>query len=191
MRVLIPVLLMSTLVLSGCGGWSESRANPKNWFGRSTSEVIVANDPGTGQPVENNPLIENTEQSILIRRNATTIQKSGLLRRRAKVVVYDGTLVDQITGLDVEPTPTGAIVRVTGLPTREGAFDVRLLRTNEDGPVDGVMTYTLNAYQPIATRRGTERTRTVRAGDFLSNAELAQISTIRVQGVRNIRTTRR
>ena len=191
MRVLIPVLLMSTLVLSGCGGWSVSRANPKNWFGRSTSEVIVATDPGAGQDVEYNPLIENTERSALIRKNKTTIQKSGLLRRRDKVVAYEGTLVDQITDLNVEPTPTGAIVRVTGLPSREGAFDVRLLRENEDGPVDGVMTYTLNAYQPIQTRRGSERTRTVRAGDFLSNDELARTTTIRVQGARNVRTTQR
>lgn len=178
MRVLIPVLLMSTLVLSGCGGWSDSRANPKNWFGNSRSETVIASDPAQGGAEEVNPLIERDRRDSIFSRD-----------RRAPT--YDGTLVDQITALSVEPTTTGAIVKVTGVTLRQGAFDVRLVRDNEDGPVDGVMSYSLRALQPVNTPQGNQRTREIQAGDFLSSNELALTRVIRVQGARNVQTAQR
>ena len=68
---------------------------------------------------------------------------------------------------------------------------MRLLRVNEDGPIDGIMEYTLNAYQPVNTPVGIERTREVKAGAFLSNGELAEINEIRVRAERNIRVSKR
>jgi len=196
MRVLLSVMLISAMTLTACSGWRDSGANPRNWFGNSKS-TRVENTTNTGQPRSpsdrqtGNPLIEDAGANVLVRRNVTTIQKSGLFRRKNKVIVYDGSLIDEVTSLIVEPVPTGAIVRVTGLPQREGAFDVRLLPVNDDGPVNGVMEYTLNAYQPVTTPVGSARTREVRAGVFLSNADLDEINEIRIRAERNIRSTKR
>ena len=178
MRVPITLLLMSTLFVSGCGGWSESRANPKNWFGNSRSEVIVQSAGTQAAEEAANPLIEQN-------------RRDGIFSRDRKAPPYQGTLVDQVTSLSVEPTPTGAIVRVTGLTLRQGAFDVRLVRDSQDGPVDGVMSYSLRALQPVNTPQGPPRTREIQAGDFLSNEELALTGSIRVTGARNVQTTRR
>lgn len=178
MRVLTSVLLMSTLVLSGCGSWSESRVNPKNWFGNSRSQPVVVAGTGESGAEELNPLIERD------RRDSIFSRKKGPER-------YEGTLVDQVTGLAVEPTSTGAIVRVSGLTLRQGAFDVRLVRDSKDGPVDGVMSYTLRALQPVNTPQGPQRTREIQAGDYLTVQELEQTRAIRVQGARNVQTTRR
>ncbi|MEL7258398.1 MAG: hypothetical protein AAFN80_11240 [Pseudomonadota bacterium] len=196
MRGVVSVLLIGTLVLTSCSAWRESRANPSNWFGKSKSAAVETRAQTSG-PIApddrqtNNPLIDTKGGNQLVRRNVTTIQRTGLLRRRNKEVPYEGTLVDEVTSLDVERTPTGAIVHVTGLPNREGAFDVRLLRVNLDGPVDGVLEYTLNAVQPIQTRVGTQRTREVKAGAFVSNALLEEVREIRVRAERNVRSTRR
>lgn len=196
MRGVVSVLLIGTLVLSSCSAWRESRANPSNWFGNSRSAVVEtrAQTPTTIAPDDrqtNNPLIDTRGGNQLVRRNVTTVQRTGLLRRRNKQVQYEGTLVDEVTDLVVERTPTGAIVRVTGLPNREGAFDVRLLRVNLDGPVDGVLEYTLNAIQPVQTRVGTQRTREVKAGAFIGNALLEDVREIRVSAERNVLSTRR
>lgn len=196
MRVLLSVMLISSMTLTACSGWRDSGANPRNWFGNSRSTPIV-NTTNTGErrsPSDRqtgNPLIEDQNAELIVRRNASSAQKSGIFRRRAKVEIYDGSLVDQVTSLVVEPLPTGAIVRVTGLPQREGAFDVRLLPISEDGPINGVMEYTLNAYQPIETPVGTQSTREVRVGAFLSNNDLEKINEIRVRGELNALSSRR
>jgi hypothetical protein len=39
MKTPLVVLLVAGLTLSGCGGFSESRVNPMNWFGGSREEV--------------------------------------------------------------------------------------------------------------------------------------------------------
>ena len=196
MRVLLSGMLIATLTLTACSGWRDSRVNPRNWFGTSTS-VPVKNTTNTGQPTSpsdrqtGNPLIEDENAALIVRRNVASGKKPGIFRRRPKVEIYNGSLIDQVTSLSVEPLPTGAVVRVIGLPQREGAYDVRLLPISEDGPINGVMEYTLNAYQPLGTRVGTEATRQVQAGAFLSNADLAEINEIRVRGELNIRSSRR
>ena len=70
----------------------------------------------------------------------------------------------------------------------EGALDVRLLRVNKDGPVDGVREYTLNALQPADFGRGTETTRRVNAAAFISNADLTDVREIRIVAARNARS---
>lgn len=193
MRIVVSVLVISTMTLAGCGGLRDSRANPMNWFGQSKSERLVESGtpPAPGDRQTGNPLIEEPGKSRLAPRSARNVEGSGILRLRNKDVVYEGTLIDEVTALRVERVPNGAIVRVTGLPQREGAFDVRLLQVNPDGPVNGVMEYTLNAYQPVTTRQGSPRTREVEVGTFLSNKELEQITEIRIVAERNSRTSRR
>ncbi|WP_343078735.1 hypothetical protein [Ostreiculturibacter nitratireducens] len=46
MKTATAALLAATLILSGCGGFRDSRLNPLNWFGRSTE------GPATLEPAE-------------------------------------------------------------------------------------------------------------------------------------------
>lgn len=193
MRIVVSVLVISTMTLAGCSGLRDSRANPMNWFGQSQSERLVESStpPAPGDRQTGNPLIEEPKTRRSNARNQSTLDGSGILSRRNREQVYEGTLIDEVTALRVERVPTGAIVRVTGLPQREGAFDVRLVQVNPDGPVNGVMEYTLNAYQPVATRQGSPRTRAVEVGTFLSSEDLQQITEIRVVAERNSRVSAR
>lgn len=194
MRFTVVIMLIASIGLAGCGGsLRESRLNPVNWFGSSTSQEVESGTVTTadGRVEEINPLIGEDKQSQLVAANRSSLQKSGILRRRNKESPYLGTRVDQVTELVVEPTSTGAIVRVSGLSGRQGAFDVRLLPIDEDQPQDGVMTYELLALQPVNTPQGPARTRQLQAAAPLSSAELDEIRTIRVIARRNVRTTRR
>ena len=165
--------MTGAFALTGCSGYRQSRINPRNWFGRSTArprEVAAADG--------SNPLIPEREDSIF--------------RRGPREEVYDGTPVDQVTALAVERTSDGAIIRVTGQTVRQGAFDVRLVPEQPmDAPVSGVLSYELQAVQPSDTPQGPARTRLVQAGVFVSNQTLAQVTQVRVRGLRNERVSRR
>lgn len=196
MRVSLVVLVTASMLVTACGGGlRDSRLNPANWFGRSTS---VKTETGTvrtadGTVEEVNPLIGQRKQSQLKaanRKRTTTITGGGLFGLK-KEKLYEGTLVDQVSDLQVERTATGAIVRAVGLTTRQGAFDVRLLPKGDGKPVQGVLTYELLAMQPINTSQGPERTRRIEAAQPLSNIELEEVRTIRVIARRNTRQTTR
>jgi hypothetical protein len=194
MRVTLIAMFITSMVLGGCGGsLGESRLNPANWFGSSTSEEVESGRVTTadGRVEEVNPLIGVDKQSQLVGANRGTEPDSSLLRSLVEDGPYAGTRVDRVTGLVVEPTSTGAIVRVNGVSGRQGAFDVRLLPVDEDQPRDGVMTYELLALQPVNTPQGPERTRTIQAAAALNSAKLKDVRTIRVLGRTNMRTTRR
>ena len=96
--------MTGALALAGCGGFRDSRINPRNWFGRSTSRARDTAAASTG----GNPLIPEDDESIF--------------RRRNREEVYPGTPVDQITALAVERTSDGAIIRATGQTARQGAL---------------------------------------------------------------------
>lgn len=166
--------MAGALALAGCGGLRESRVNPRNWFGRSRSRRRAA--PATA--TENtNPLIPEREDSIF---------------RRNREVVYEGTLVDQITAMEIERTSDGAIIRVTGLPLRQGAFDVRLVPENEDKkPINGVLDFELRAIQSENMPQGPERARAVQAAVFVSRQNIERAAEIRVRGARNERVSSR
>jgi hypothetical protein len=166
--------MTGALALAGCGGFRDSRINPRNWFGRSTSRARDTAAASTG----GNPLIPEDDESIF--------------RRRNREEVYPGTPVDQITALAVERTSDGAIIRATGQTARQGAFDVRLVPEQpENAPVGGVLSYELQAVQPSETPQGPARTRQVHAGVFVSNQTLEQVTAVRVRGLRNERVSRR
>lgn len=196
MRGFVSVLLVSTLVLASCSAWRDSGVNPRNWFGSSQSRAVETAAPQTraiapDDRQTNNPLIDTEGANQIVRRNQTTNQRTGLFRRRTGIETYEGTLVSEVTDLTIERTTDGAIINVTALPDRSGAFDVRLLRVNRDGPVNGVLEYTINAIQPLETPVSAVRLREIQAGAFVSNVLLANVSEIRVIGARNVRSIRR
>jgi hypothetical protein len=169
-RVFLSLVAMSAL--AGCGGYRQSRANPRNWFGRSQSRPR----PTEAVPASTNPLIPEREDTIF---------------RRNRERVYEGTPVDQITRLVIERTSDGAILRVEGVSLRQGAFDVRLVSETENEPVNGVLEFRLMALQLEDQPQGSERARTVTAAVFLSNQTLERSEVIRVIGARNEQVSRR
>ncbi|MDT8326175.1 MAG: hypothetical protein RQ750_02145 [Roseovarius sp.] len=172
MRILLALTMVSSMLLAGCGGLRDSRANPANWFGKSQSRPVAATPSETV-----NPLIPEKEESIF---------------RRNKAEVYLGTPIDQIAEMKIERTSDGAIIRVIGRSLRQGAFDVRLVPDTKDGrPVNGVLSYRLLALQPGNQPQGSERARTVQAAVFVSTQTLEQARTITVSGARNTQTSTR
>ncbi len=175
MRGFLTILVISSIVLSSCSRLRDSRLNPGNWFGKSEPRQVQ-----TAQTAEDeiNPLIPEERPSIF-RRN------------KDKEANYQGTPVDQVTTLKVEPTPTGAIIRVTGIALQQGAYDVRLTNETDGEPVDGVLTYRLMAVQFTNTPQGAPQQRTLHAATFVSNADIDATRTIVVRGLRNEQVVRR
>ena len=195
MRLQLLIAIVLSFALASCGTVRESRINPLNWFGSSTStsnevESVVAED---GTVTQVNPLIGERRQSQIKNKTNRSTSVSDQIRIFGDddEGPYLGTLVDQVTSLDVKRTTTGAIVSVSGVTTRQGAYDVRLVPREPGFIVDGVMTFELRALQPIQTPQGPERTRRVQAGTPLSVQELDQLRTVQVVARRNTRSSRR
>lgn len=163
MQKSLSVLLISAVVLSGCG---NSRLNPKNWFGRSQAVPVAS-------ATDANPLIP---------------RKNRLLKRDTS---YQGTLVGEIRDLTIERVPGGAIARVAGLADQQGPYEVRLIPLNDGAPVGGVLSYELRALNLPYKAVGTERSRTLTAAVFVTDQDLAGVREIRVLGARNARSSRR
>lgn len=164
MRKSIPLLMVAALVLTSCGAISGSRFNPVNWFGRGESRDIVV--------TETNPLIP--------RRSAFARPED----------VDTRTPVQQITGLFIERTPSGAIVRAEGLAARQGAYQLGLQEIEGEEVPEGTLRYAFVAYQPLMPV-GAEPTRRVVAAVNLSNQDLLNIRRIEVVGAANVMTARR
>ena len=195
MRHNLLILLMTSLVLMSCGTVRESRFNPINWFGSSTSST---NETGTvvaadGEVVEVNPLIGERKQSQIknVTNRSTSVADRASLLAADDEEPYLGTMVDQVTSLEIQKTTTGAIVTVSGVTTRQGAYDVRLVALNNGSIVDFVLTYELRSLQPIQTAQGPERTRRIQAAAPISVQELELVRTVQVVARRNTRTSRR
>ena len=168
MKKTLGILLISALVLSACGRVRDSAVNPFNWFGSSETVETDAE--------EVNPLIPVKKNSILDREEAP----------------YAGTLVADLTTLKIERVSGGAIIRVKGIASTQGAFDVRMQPENDDHePVKGVLTYTLLAVQPPGFRQGPAQSREITAAVFRTDQELANVRTIRVVGANKTIQSRR
>lgn len=167
-------ILLSGLLVTACG-FSGSRLNPFNWFGKS-EEVVVAEQPAG----EVNPLLPKTGR------------QSGIFSRPD--TIYTGELIGQVTDLAIERTDDGAIIRVTGLAERQGPYDVRLVPGTANGEPDenGVLAYEFRVIYPrFATPVGPERARSVTAAVSLGNRELSKVRVVRVSAARNARESRR
>lgn len=172
-RHAIGALLLGSLTLTACGGWRDSRANPRNWFG-SSEEISVAEPE-----VNANPLIPVEEERARIR-----------VGRQVDDTETPAFLITEIADLRIDRTTTGAIVVATGIAKRQGAFNAQLVPV-EDGQ-DATLTYTFEvSYPESPTRTGNAATRTIRAAVNLSNQDLGGVTTIRVEGETNARESRR
>ena len=172
MRKPITMLLAASVVLAGCGGWDDSRANPRNWFGKSRStQLVLAEDPEAV-----NPLIP---------------QKSSIAQRPEEVDT--SVLITSITELKVERNTTGATILVTGIASRQGAYDVELRpEPADEATTKGTLNFTFRVVYPSdPTPIGSDHTRTVHEAYSLTNQDLQGIQLIRVQAEQNVRETRR
>ena len=102
----------------------------------------------------------------------------------------DVPLAQQILSLDAAPTPGGVIVSVIALPPTQGFWDAGLVPVPSDDASTYVMEFRL--LPPLAPSPvGTQPSREVLGGTFLTQGDLAGIDTIAVQGASNRRSIRR
>lgn len=99
--------------------------------------------------------------------------------------------IAQVTSLRIEPTPTGAIIRATGLPPTQGWYDAALV-PETDEPVNGEMVYVFRAIPPLdAERTSTVQSRELSVARALSAQDLAATRSVRVVGSNNVLVARR
>ncbi len=101
-------------------------------------------------------------------------------------------LVSEVTGLVIERTPGGAIIRATGLPPTQGWYNAGLVSEDDGEPIDGVLSFSLRSLPPASpTRVSTVQSRELSVAVFISDIALAPVRTIRVTGATNSRAARR
>jgi hypothetical protein len=158
----LPLILGMALILAGCARLAESRLNPFNWFGPSTSIAVMSPDG------ELRPLVPEGQQRV-------TLDSRGLIA--------------EVTDLVIDRSADGAIVRATGLAATPGHYNAQLVRTGLDA---GVLTLEFRVAAPDQRpAAGAVATRTITVATRISNAELASVRTVRVVGQGNIRTASR
>ncbi|MAC81758.1 MAG: hypothetical protein CML66_27285 [Rhodobacteraceae bacterium] len=172
-RTLTPVLLVAAMGLAACSGWSDSRVNPGNWFGRSRAAEV-------------SPELAATEVNPLMPEKASDF----VAGERAAV---EGVLINQVTNLVIERTVEGAIIRAEGLATREGAYDARLIPVSDtEEPVDGVLSYRFEVKYPNeATPQGNQNARTIVVARSVTAQHIDTARVVRVTGAQNARETSR
>ncbi len=161
MRVSLPLMICAALATTGCARLADSRINPLNWFGSSQSAPVTASG-------ELRPLV--------------------LASRTTEVTDQRGA-IQQVTGLAIERTPSGAIVRATGVASTQGQFNAQLVEVSNTG---GVLTFAFRI-EAAAGFSGQNSTfsRQVTVARALSANDLAGVRTIRVQGSTNQRSASR
>ena len=174
MHKLTILLLVGTMTLAAC----STRLNPINWFGQGRSERVQA----PSEVEEVNPLIPDRDRGRI-----------NLFRARDDDEEYPGGPIDQVSSLVIERVPGGAVIRTSGVADYQGAYGARLFPAHEDEiPVDGVLTYRLEVIRPDRARvGGPERLRTVTVARRLTDNQLANVSTIRIEGLQNAQSSQR
>ncbi len=106
-------------------------------------------------------------------------------------VVDDRLLVQQVTALEVEPSPGGVIIRAQGLPPTQGWWDAGLVNVTDDKTPAGTMVYDFRARPPLgAAAVGTTQSRKIETGAYANSIELEGIRSITVKGAQNSRSAR-
>ncbi len=121
--------------------------------------------------------------------SATAVRRSLAPRRGYAAYVETRPLIAQVSGLWVDKTSSGAIVRATGLAPHQGFHSADLVIAKSSRK--GVLTFEFRAQPPgSATSGGPAYLREITAGTFLSHAQLNGIRRIRVIAAQNSRTAR-
>ncbi|QDY69193.1 hypothetical protein [Qingshengfaniella alkalisoli] len=102
-------------------------------------------------------------------------------------VAVDGRpLVDQVATVNVERTPGGVIVRATGVPPTQEYWDAELVQIETPDLPASTIRYEFRLRGPIGPANvGSVPSREIEVGKFISNPDLAGVSTITVTGARN------
>ncbi|WP_170335758.1 hypothetical protein [Ruegeria arenilitoris] len=168
------VLLVAALTLSACSSWRDSRANPSNWFGSSTSV----------DPAET--AINDADALVPDRREG-----GGLFSRPEPEDI--SVPIAKIDELRIDPTANGAIVYAAGTAARQGAYNARLVRVDsEENQKNGVLEFTFRVdYPEKPTNQGTERSRMVSDAINVSRKDLKNTRLVRVVGQQNALESRR
>lgn len=162
----LAVLLIGSLALAGC----NSKLNPANWFGSGRSVPV--------QGSADNALIPEHRPGLLSRREAPDLSQP----------------IAQVSDLVVERKRGGAILRATGVATRQGAFEARLVPTDPELRPDETATLTFDflvVYPEGETETGSTHTRSITAAYSLTDHQLENIRAIQVRGAENALESRR
>jgi hypothetical protein len=99
-------------------------------------------------------------------------------------------LVAEVTALSVDRTPTGAIVRATGLPPTQGWWEAELVEVETEDEAEAVFDFRISPPQEPYPA-STPQSRAVEVATFLTNQRLRAIRRITVQGANSARTAGR
>ncbi len=142
--------IVSLALLAGCAGFSQSRLNPRNWFGPR----------------------QLTVQEFSIQRAADP-----------------RPLIAQIITVDLEPLPSGGLLRATGRAETQGYWFADLIVGEVDDK--GTLTVEFRAYPaPQGAAVSTPRSREITAAVSLRADTLAAAKRIRVRGAKNAEVVR-
>ena len=99
-------------------------------------------------------------------------------------------LVAEVTLLQVEPYPGGAIVRATGLPPTQGYWSAELVAQPLDAT--GRLVYDFRIFPPLdPVATGTPYARQINVAAAISTIKLQGVTSIVVQGAGNAMSVRR
>lgn len=161
LRLSLILLVAAGLSVTGCARLANSPLNPGNWFGRA-------------QVVEAAPV-----------RDRRSLVPPG----RLTVVSDTRRPVEVIADMEIARSPSGAVLRATGLAATQGYYNAELVLIGAEGRT---LVYELRAERPAGFEAiGPEATRRITAARALSVQDLRGVSAIRVQGAQNARVARR
>lgn len=101
-------------------------------------------------------------------------------------------LVAEVSSLQIERMPGGAIIRATGLPPTQGFWDAELVPMNDEKPDGGALSYQFRLAPPLSNRpASTQRSREVVVAHHVSDVVLQGVRSITVVGAENSRSARR
>lgn len=101
-------------------------------------------------------------------------------------------LVEEIIMLKVDRMPGGAIVHAIGLPPTQGNWAAELIPLNGEKPDKGTLVYEFRLMPPPhAKPAGTQRSREIVVGHFVSDQTMLGVRKIEVIALRNRRKVSR
>jgi hypothetical protein len=149
------------LTLSGCARIADSRLKPFNWFGQS----------------QDAPVTETGEIRPLVPAGRTVN------------IVDARPMLQSVTALSVDRSPTGAIVRATGVAPTQGFFNAELVNAGISG---AVLTLEFRAQAPLGFEaEGSAASRQINTAFAIDAEDLSTIRRVRVQAATNARTAAR